>query len=384
MTDTISEKFTNLMVSSVAQPADVQEQALAVLKAIIESLLNRKNYETAVILETHLYNKYLKLRETEEHYKNFYEAINAAYKNVRVDEVSKELCPNVKNSVTGRRFFFVVHTPFFLAHVTPLFTAIKNSDSQLREQTCIYLLSPTTEEFNRKWESIGVKVIHVFGSFMDRLLALKAISKDGNNVEIIWQCLPAGLRLATKLLDNISWWSLKMHPPIEGVKKYIGDIGIGKDFSLNSVYWNFFKAPLEFKNAQKDKYPFEKRKYKFGSFCRKELINNETHWRRVCSILDTEPLAIYYYASQEPVHTNFQFTGAYSKTIVFLGWLKEPEQIIREMSFLLDPEPYGHGLLLRESIAAGVPVLYSKKASLPPSSSPIAKIIQAEKNNFDR
>ena len=75
--------------------------------------------------------------------------------------------------------------------------------------------------------------------------------------------------------------------------------------------------------------------------------------------------------------------GINSSQILFLGWLDEPHEYIKKCAFLIDPFPWGHGLMAREAILASIPILYKEHSKLE-EFSPIQKILVSNKRDYTK
>ena len=115
----------------------------------------------------------------------------------------------------------------------------------------------------------------------------------------------------------------------------------------------------------------------FGCFTREELIDNSEYWSTVSQILEEFPEAEFYYAGKSSVHEKWVPKGnGLDSRINFLGWLKDPEVQLRNMSFLLDPIGLGHGNMAREAVAAGIPIVFPMTSNDTPVST-IQKLVFA-------
>ena len=90
------------------------------------------------------------------------------------------------------------------------------------------------------------------------------------------------------------------------------------------------------------------------------------------------------YTGRTSVHLHWiKKLGINSSQILFLGWLDEPHEYIKKCAFLIDPFPWGHGLMAREAILASIPILYKEHSKLE-EFSPIQKILAGNKRDYTK
>ena len=147
---------------------------------------------------------------------------------------------------------------------------------------------------------------------------------------------------------------------------------------MNGNTWQHFVAPTYVNNLHKDtKVDWSLRTRKFGCFTREELIDNKNigrsflkSWKNFLRLNFTTLEGRQFMKSGCPQ------VEALDRRINFLGWLKDPEDQLCSMSFLLDPLGLGHGNMVREAVAAGIPIVYPKSSNDTPIST-IQKLVFA-------
>ena len=368
--------FTALVAASSALEASNRSKVLDLFATFVEGCLAEGQSDIALKAENLLYTYYLKKLETEADYNQFFGKISEPYS--KVENVSRMPSVSVSNG-----YLFVLHTPIMLAHVNPLYRMLElNGQKNNRKENValVVLHGAVSEEFRTTFENIGV-VVYSAGhveSLTQKIQEIEKLRWSKQFRHVIWQCTPIFLSLAAQMITDLSWWSVKFHPGIKGLNKYIGSLGGTADFCINGNNWSHFVAPVKVNNLHKDsKIDWPMRSGKFGCFTREELIDNSEYWSIVSQILEKFPETEFYYAGRSSVHEKWVPKGnGLDSRINFLGWLKDPEVQLCNMSFLLDPIGLGHGNMAREAVAAGIPLVYPKAANDTPVST-IQKLVFA-------
>ena len=368
--------FTAL-VSATSALGDLDRvRTLNLFAKFVESCLAEGQSDIALTVEDLLYSHYLKKLETEADYHQFFDKISEPYS--KVENVRK--MPSVPLS---DGYLFVLHRPIMLAHINPLHRMLDlNGEKNNREENValVVLDDVVSQEFRSTFDKIGVAVYSTshIQSITQKLQEIEKLRWTRQFRHVIWQCTPVFLSLAAQMITDLSWWSLKFHPGIKGLNKYIGSLGGTSDFSINGITWQHFVAPTYVNNLHKDtKVDWHLRTRKFGCFTREELIDNKKYWSIVSQILEKFPDSEFYYTGRSSVHQKWVHACKnLNQRINFLGWLKDPEAQLCGMSFLLEPLGLGHGNMVREAVAAGIPIVYPKSANGTPIST-IQKLVFA-------
>ena len=367
--------FTALVAASAELEALDRGRVLKLFGKFVAGCLAKGQSDIALKIENFLYSYYLKKLETEADYNQFFQSISEPYS--KVENVGRMPSVSVSNG-----YLFVLHTPLMLAHVNPLYQMLKlNGQKKNREENvALVVLHGVSREFRSTFEKIGVAVYSAghIETLTQRILAIEKLRWAKQFRHVIWQCTPIFLSLAAQMITDLSWWSVKFHPGIKGLNKYIGSLGGTSDFFMNGNSWSHFVAPVKVENLHKDnKTDWSLRSGKFGCFTREELIDNYEYWSIVSQILEKFPETEFHYAGRSSVHEKWVPKGnGLDSRINFLGWLKDPEVQLRNMSFLLDPIGLGHGNMAREAVAAGIPLVYPKVVNDTPVST-IQKLVFA-------
>ena len=362
---------------------EIADFAFKLIERTFGDLVEQKDFRTIFALEIELFENFLLNGENEEHYAKYFRAMNTAFGDLKIESPQIDLSIQMGEELKKINYIFVLHSSYMLAHTTLLYDSIANSPLDIRKKVLIFLLSDPTPEFVNKWSELGITVTNPSQDFITCMQVLQNFQIINPELKTTWMCTPVGLRLASAMLDKVNWWSVKFHSPIDNINKYIGDIGTGEDFDFLGKPWKYFKAPLKLENEDIPQVNFTARRDSFGTFTRDELIDQKDHWKNIEIILKSSPGLEYHYAARTTVHLKFDFLIPFHNRIVHAGWLEKPAEYIANMCFLVDPHPYGHGILLREAIAAGVPVIYNRKSISKSSNSPIRKIISAESLKFN-
>jgi hypothetical protein len=361
--------------SSVLKSSD-RTKVIDLFAKFVGGCLSEDQSDLALDVEHFLYSYFLKSLETEADYHQFYDKISQPYS--KVENVSR-----MPSATASNGYLFVVHTPVMLAHINPLHRMLElNGEKNNREENValVVLEGVLSEEFKSAFENIGV-VVYSAGHIESRtqkILEIEKLRWTKQFRHVIWQCAPIFLSLAAQMITDLSWWSVKFHPGIKGLNKYIGSLGGTTDFCMNGNNWSHFVAPVKVNNLHKDsKIDWPLRSGKFGCFTREELIDNSEYWSMVSQILEKFSETEFHYAGRSSVHEKWVPKGnGLDSRINFLGWLKDPEVQLRNMSFLLDPIGLGHGNMAREAVAAGIPIVFPMTSNDTPVST-IQKLVFA-------
>ncbi len=294
-------------------------------------------------MELFLGDLFLKQYETEDAYRHFYE-VTGKYTKADNRKVSQQ---QVKKEIS-----FFCHSPVLLAHTNPMFKMLSERDNT---DIKINILSlGESEKFTAACESVGARFLKIDArNYMTAYDLLLKFTR--NHISLVWLCLPAHLSYVASRSSNLTWWSLKMHPSIEGARSRLH---IYDSCTINGFDWQKFDCGFTINNLNTVVQPFQKRSKNFGSFCREELLNNIDHWKNVGSILSLDDQLIYSYTGRKKIHDKWcSDLKIDPQRVNFLGWLEDPYTKLKEMAFLLDGVKLGHGVMALEAIAAKVPVL---------------------------
>lgn len=360
------EKILPMMSAAFLFSKNAQKQLTDIYADITGTWVVRGKVDDALAAENFLYAGYLKKRETEDHYNDFYSKLSKVY---------NAILPKT-NLATDTDFglLFVLHTANFLAHVNPLISMLRQNgfDKNRASKVGVVVLDQVNSEFLKKMNELGVEVYSCgkLHSISARIVLVERIRSELRYKHVIWQCLPMWLPFAERFISNLSWWSVKFHPGISGLRRYIGSIGSGKDFTLNGNTWCEFSAPISIKNLDlKRAADWSIRKGYIGCFTREELIDNKLYWEIVIALLTKFKHLEFHYTGRSTVHDKWLSRDQMIyQRIKFLGWLSNPEKQLTKYAFLLDPFPLGHGNMAREALAAYVPIVYPRLTNdRPPS-----------------
>ncbi len=323
---------------------------MSLIKKYIDNI-GISNLETLLKLEINLHNVFLKRYETEESYNYFYNYFSRIY-------LSKTKKKKLLRTENIKSVLFYVHSPTFLAHTNPMFRLLKKRlNKKIKVSIATYGFN---KEFKKKCESIDAKYYNISAeNICDSFQNLKNIGSYHDR--IIWVSLPVHLSYFRSIYENTCFWSLKFHPNIVNLKKYIGTFNNinSSEVTFNENSWKNINIGFEVNNLKEVEVNWKVRKLKFGSFCREELINDQKYWKSVKLILEGNPMSKFYYCGRNEIHLEWsKKLDINPNNIVFLNWLEKPHLKLKEMSFILDGFTLGHGLLGVEAMAASVPVIF--------------------------
>lgn len=326
------------------------DQALLHLTAIVGD--QNIGLEDKLNLESLLAISLLRLNENEDAYKSFYGVFDSYYKTQSLDGFIHEID---FSSISCKRAYFV-HNGTLLAHSASLLRHIEITDKQPKE-TIIFVIQ-CDQQFLEKASSIGVKVVKLPGSnWIEIISTLKAVCRNVD--QLVWVCFPVFLSLLSKYCDNIVWWSMKFHPPINGVAKYVSRFPNSNPSNeyLGKRWVNYRGTTFERWSSGKDEVASVAGKTKFGAFCREDLIDSSDYWRLVKAVLETSSDIYFTYCGRRPIHGYWiEHLDIDAKRVEYLGWLRPVAKYVHNYRFLLDPLSMSHGHLGLEAMASGIPV----------------------------
>ena len=328
-----------------------KQQIISFLKKATLFFNNHEMVAHSLELENLLYTTYLKHCESEQDYNLFFSAISDCYPQRQK-----------RHRLDGPNLAFFVQTPRLLAHVNPLVTMIQEDKGRTINPKQIFIISlGHNADFQSTFNDLGVKTIDLKISDKAVLpLALTQTCKEHEIGNLIWQCLPTYLSHARSHIDGISWWSLKFHPNISGLKHYITNSDSKGLLEFNGREWTKFVPAHSLKNEQQKPRAWNERRQSFAAFCREELIDCEDYWLLVAEIINEFDME-FHYTGRRAIHQKFvsEFNIPKNK-VKFLGWLDEPERQMGSYNFILDGGLRGHGVMASEAIATGVPIIFPK------------------------
>ncbi len=303
---------------------------------------------TRLAAEELLHKFFLRKYEHEEAYNAFYKLIQKFY----TGNFQSTQTPDDNRS--GIVFF--VHSPLFLAHTNALFKLLETRQ-ETKTEISIFSLG-FSAEFAQKCAELNVKYL-VFDN-LDPLVNYKEIiQKSKLSKVIVWVSVPVHLAYIAQFLDNTCLWTHKFHPNFFKVRKAIGADSMRRsEFSFFGKNWVGFDSGFNVVNQRITKENWSRRKNKFASVCREELINNKDHWKNVSIILSERKELVYYYCGKQAIHEKWcSLLKIPSSKVKFMGWLSKPEDFIREVSFLLEGPTLGHGVMAFEALSCGIPII---------------------------
>ena len=239
--------------------AKEKADAMRFLRRILTSYRANGSREAGLALENLLYSSYLKYCENEQDYHRFYSSVASSYPS-----------QTVRVRLKGKNLGFFVHSPHLLAHVTPILELLKSRlSSEMDEPAVVIFTLGTNPQFEKAFLELGAVVVDLkLESFtsLPRELIRNCQANDVGN--LVWQCLPTFLSYAVSKIEGIHWWSLKYHPNIDGVSKYITNSQYNKKITFNGRKWQRFVPPVGLKNIDAAPMTWESRALTFGAFCR--------------------------------------------------------------------------------------------------------------------
>lgn len=325
-----------------------KEQAFDLVECYLTQT-NNPNLNLFLELEMRLAGVMLKKFEDQTSYANFYGIFDKFYKG----NFFPREC-QLNDNANGLLFF--VHSPVFLAHTNPMFQ-ILGSRNDGRRVTICSLSSDIA--FSDKCRELDCDFIELEGSSIrEKLTELEDMTADYQH--LIWQCCPVFLSYFSSRISRVNWWSFKFNPPITGISNCITSLPSNDTtVCVNGNTWKNFTPKFDLKNRGKNPCDWAVREGRVGAFCREELIDDEKYWAVLSHVLGKDSRFSFSYCGRRPIHHKWQNLYHINPSqINFMGWLKNPQEEIRKVALVLDTFGLRHGLLGREAMSCGVPIIY--------------------------
>ena len=137
--------------------------------------------------------------------------------------------------------------------------------------------------FDKKCRELDVKFVALPSESL--MAAYKYLDKlSANKLALIWLSLPVHLTYMSQFATNLVLWSHKFHPNIRDISLRLRvNFGVSPIVEINGQNWYDFDIGHNIHNSGIIKNSWARRKNKFGSFCREELIDKIDHWQKTRS-----------------------------------------------------------------------------------------------------
>ncbi len=369
----------------------VPEEIYAALDAIavpaLQQLLEAADFDAALKLEMTLYNQFVKVIETEQHFaectRRWVPMMTAAGRSLALPAATASAPSQVQGETPRPKVAFVIHVAATEAHVEVVANILKGY-RQLEHrpfEPLVYCLFNTKPEMSALFQPAGVEVQfldkQVKGrSTVARLRYLReqtAVQGIDTLVWVsnpIWMSLAFGMRLARKQV----WFALKYHDlSTPDVDAYLTGGGMSRFKEFAGRQWrvgqagydNLFDATLtpaaqvlriELGAPPIGVTPTTGQRVILGTFGRAEKVRDPLFLAAICRILQQHPQALYLWAGREQdagIQAAFEQAGVAAQTR-FIGWVNT-RLYAQVLDVFLDSFPFPCGFTLYEALMASVP-----------------------------
>ena len=370
-----------LGVTGFADKAPDPGKDLAFSKLVLPTLamlLERREMDGAMGLESLLYEYYVKPTETEAHFAWCMAQIAPLF-TAAAHAWRAQLPPLPQPALEPPyRIGFFIHNATMLAHIEVLLNTLKGYrrlDEQPFEPT-VYCFSGKSPEMEQALARLGVRLVMLNERFPEtrdsawrRMLRLRELLSEERVQELVWVSLVTMLPLAfgLRLAPVQTWWAMKYrnfsHQDIDG---YVSGSALTHFGMLAGRMWrmgmlgvdDWYDPSLEDEAAA---LRVELRgRVVLATFAREEKMGDPAYLQALTAILTAHPTAVFLWAgrTEKPeVVQAFRAAGVLDRTR-FIVWVNT-RLYAQVPDIFLDSFPFPCGFTLFQAMAAGkAAVLY--------------------------
>lgn len=346
------------------------------LVPILALLLERRQMDEAIDLESLLYEHYVKLTETEAHFAWCMARIAPLF-TAAGQRWRAELPPVPAAALKPPyRVGFFIHNASTLAHIEVLLNTLRGYrrlDHQPFEAV-VYCLGGRSPEMEAVLARLNVRLVLLDQRYPDaarsawrRLLHLRELLSEDGVQELAWVSLVTMMPLAfaMRIAPVQTWWAMKYrdfsHREIDG---YVTGSALTKYGTAAGRRWRMARLGVDdwYDAAQEE----EARRIRSGlgeavvlmTLARTEKMVDPAYLQAMVEILQAQPHVIFLWAGREEnavVAQAFRAGGVYQQTR-FIGWVNT-RLYVQVADIFLDTFPAPCGFTLFQAMAAGKPVV---------------------------
>jgi glycosyltransferase involved in cell wall biosynthesis len=343
---------------------------------LLATLLERREMDNAIRLESLVYEYYVKATETEAHFgacmawmEPLFAASGREWRKTLPPLPQPELRPPYKVG-------FFIHNASMLAHIEVLLNTLKGY-RRLEEQpfeATVYAFGGNSPEMEAALERIGVRLVMLDRRYPEtrqspwkRLLALRELLSEEGVHELVWVSLVTMLPLAfgMRMAPVQTWFAMKYrnysNADIDG---YLTGSALTRFGTMAGRSWRMHILGVDdwYAHAHEAKASEIRASLQaeivLMTLARTEKMHDPQYLGAVVALLQAHPNAMFVWAGREEapdVVARFRDGGVLERTR-FVGWV-DTRLYAQVADIFLDSFPFPCGFTLFQAMAAGKPVV---------------------------
>lgn len=334
-------------------------------------------YNLALLLETKIYDVYVKQTETDKHFRDCINRWAPAMREAghRVSANLEAMTSTEVHSLPVVGFF--LHSASMLAHVQLLLNLLEGLTKLDNKPLLprVYVFSDDHPLIRERFTKLGVPVVFLTKScgatednFYQKLVCLRRRCAADSVNAVVWvsNATIMPFAFAMRIAPVQIWWAMKYHslelPDIDG---YITSGSFARHVHINGRRWRSTRvqAPSHTSLDAVNRARFIRASFGnsilFGTLAREEKIDSPAFLDTVCRILKKHPNAIYLWTGRialPSITERFKAAGVLDQTR-YIGWV-DTSVYCHVLDVFLDSFPAGCGLTVWETLSVGKPVVF--------------------------
>jgi hypothetical protein len=336
--------------------------------------LVRSGYvDTALQVETVIYECFVKQTESEQHYFESFQR----WTNFFATSAEQLILPPLEDADPQKVCFFL-HSGFFLGHTSVLLQTLRDwqQDPYFRSDVYVAILTKSDENFISELKLCGA---HVLTPGLTKQTKHQMLAADLLDIRmqlqtqgigtVVWVSVPtlASYALNLPMAPRQVFWSLKLHPlHFSKVKTHICGGHIDEKIRIyNRKEWAVCAFPLTGSYGENNlqsvatiKANYSKYKVLLGSLAREEKFNSPEFLDCLVSILKKHPAAKFIYSGRQNAGVLVRAAEAAGvlKQVEFIGWV-DTNLYAEVIDIFLETFPFGCGITALQAMSHTTPVL---------------------------
>lgn len=346
------------------------------LLPLLVATLDQGDMDTAINLETLLYQFYVKAREEEEHFARCMQLVAPLFTQ-SAQAWRDRLPPLPTRPLTAPyRIGFFIHNASMLAHIEVMLNTLKGYRS-LPEQPFearVYCFSGKSTQMEQALAGVGVRLVMLNEVFPEtatsswqRLLCLRELLSQEGVQELVWVSLVTMLPLAfgLRIAPVQTWFAMKYRNfSLEDIDGYVTGSAITRFGWLHGRRWRMGMLGVDdwFDPALTDTAAGIREQYAgkviLMTLGRTEKMQNTAYLTAVIELLRSNPDSVFLWAGREQnriIQNAFEDGGVLEQTH-YLGWVNT-RLYAQVADIFIDSFPFPCSFTLFQAMAAGKPVV---------------------------